>query len=455
MDGGADTSLYRAVWRWHFYAGLLVLPFLTLLAGTGALYLFKPEIERAVYHDLIVVEPQDARASPRAMKAAVERALGGTLIQMSLPSEPDRSVQTLVRIGSGEVRTAYVSPYDGRFLGDIPYGGVMQVVRKIHSLQLFGFWASSIVEIAAGWAIILVLTGLFLWWPRGGAGVLTIRGAPAQRVFWRDTHAAVGVVAGIFIVFLAITGMPWSMFWGDKVQGWIASENLGRPPAPAEVTPAFLLGVPRAAPEGAAPEGHDHGHDARTEQLPWAVQQAVEPQSAGDGASLGIDEAIAKFEAMGLTRPFAVQPPEGPHGAWAATYTPDRAEDVRLIYLDRHNGAVLGDVRFADFGAAAQLVEWGIAVHQGQQYGGVNRYLMLGACLAIIALAVTALTMWWKRRPKGRLGAPPLPQRKGAAHVALGAVAVIGVIFPLTGLSIVVAVAVDWLARRLGESSPS
>ena len=37
----ALSSPYRAVWRWHFYAGLLVLPFLMLMALTGALYLFQ------------------------------------------------------------------------------------------------------------------------------------------------------------------------------------------------------------------------------------------------------------------------------------------------------------------------------------------------------------------------------------------------------------------------------
>lgn len=29
------ASFYRAVWRWHFYAGLMTLPFLILLAVTG------------------------------------------------------------------------------------------------------------------------------------------------------------------------------------------------------------------------------------------------------------------------------------------------------------------------------------------------------------------------------------------------------------------------------------
>lgn len=447
----AQSPLYRAVWRWHFYAGLLVMPFLILLAVTGALYLFKPEIERLVYPDLIIVGEKSAHVAPSVLKASFEHALDGQVLQMTLPAQGDQSVKALVRIASGEVRTAYADPYDGRFLGDTPYGGVMEVVRKLHSLQLFGFWASSLVEAAAGWAIIMVFTGVFLWWPRGAkGGVVTIRGAPRQRVFWRDAHAVIGIFAGLFIVFLAVTGMPWSMFWGEQLQGWVASQELGRPPPPAEVTPGFLLGAPRPPKE----EQHGHGQGTPREELPWALQQGAAPKSAsGEGAPLGIDGAVARFEAVGVPRPFAIQPPEGPHGAWAATYAPDKAEGVRLVYLDQRSGAVLGDVGFKDFGAAAQVIEWGIAVHQGQQFGPVNRYIMLAACLAIVLLAVSALTMWWMRRPKGRLGAPPPPDNNRAAYAVLGAIAVIGVIYPLTGVSIAGALAVDWFVGQVRRPS--
>ena len=45
----ADISrmpLYRTIWRWHFYAGLFVIPFILILSLTGAAYLFKPQIDR-------------------------------------------------------------------------------------------------------------------------------------------------------------------------------------------------------------------------------------------------------------------------------------------------------------------------------------------------------------------------------------------------------------------------
>lgn len=36
---------YRAVWRWHFYAGIFCIPFVVVLAISGAIYLFKADIE--------------------------------------------------------------------------------------------------------------------------------------------------------------------------------------------------------------------------------------------------------------------------------------------------------------------------------------------------------------------------------------------------------------------------
>ncbi len=49
---------YRAVWRWHFYAGLVCIPFLIVLSITGAIYLFRPQVEAWIDrpYDSLVVE---------------------------------------------------------------------------------------------------------------------------------------------------------------------------------------------------------------------------------------------------------------------------------------------------------------------------------------------------------------------------------------------------------------
>ncbi|MGE0161476.1 MAG: PepSY-associated TM helix domain-containing protein, partial [Gemmatimonadales bacterium] len=386
--------------------------------------------------------------SPSALTASVEAATSGDVVQFVLPDRPDRSVRMLVAV-DGEPRSVYADPYDGAVLGSTPYGGVMYTIRKIHSLQLFGFWASSVVEAVAGWVLVLVVTGVFLWWPRGASGgVVTVRTPATRRTFWRDLHAVTGALSGAVIAFLVITGMPWSMLWGANVQRWVAMRGLGQPAPPARVTPGFLLPA-MISGEG----GHSHGAAAVEGTTPWAMEHYMPPGSTLPGMAaepIGVDRAVAEFDRIGLPRPFAVQGPEGPDGAYAAVFTSPQAQDTRSIYLDQYSGEVLADVRYADYGPAAKAIEWGIAVHEGRQYGGVNRLVMLAGCMAILLLATTAPIMWWKRRPKGTLAAPPPPPERRVRLAVLGAVAVAGVIFPLVGATLLIAFIIDFAWTRIG-----
>jgi uncharacterized iron-regulated membrane protein len=465
-DATATSSLYRAVWRWHFFAGLIVLPVLVMMAITGGLYLFKPELDHLAYRRLEDVPARSAPLAPASVIVAkAEAAVPGRVLQLTPTTAPDRAVRLMVRGDDGRALTAFADPYDGHLIGATPYGGVMQVVRKVHSLQKFGFWASTVVEIAAGWAVVLVGTGVFLWWPRGRTGgVVSVRGAPGQRVFWRDLHAVTGVFSAAVILFLAVTGMPWSMFWGDHVQRWATQANLYEPAAPAKVTPGWMLSMDMPSMKARA---HDRAPELKPE-LPWALEKAPAPTSTppmsmpmpmpGQGGAppgIGVDSAIARFERLGLRRPFSVAPPVGPQGAYVGDYRPDRVEDSRTIYLDQYTGRVLGDVGFRQWGPAAKAIEWGIAVHQGQEYGPLNRYLMLAGCVAIVLLAVSAVAMWWKRRPSGRLAAPPAPTDKRVAAGVLGVVAVVGVFYPLVGASLIAALLLDWGAHRMRPAQPA
>lgn len=156
------SDAFRAVWRWHFYAGLFVLPVLMLMALTGGLYLYKAEIEDVAWRSMATVEVREARVSPDQWRQAAEQAVGGTAAAVVVPDRPDRAVQVRVRTDQGE-RTAFVDPYTGQVTGTVGGQGVMEVVKKLHSLELFGKPFNILVEIVAGWAIILVATGLFLW----------------------------------------------------------------------------------------------------------------------------------------------------------------------------------------------------------------------------------------------------------------------------------------------------
>ena len=60
-----DGAFYRAMMRWHFYAGIIVLPILALMAVTGALYLYKPEVEAFLYPVEIAARPAAERPQPQ------------------------------------------------------------------------------------------------------------------------------------------------------------------------------------------------------------------------------------------------------------------------------------------------------------------------------------------------------------------------------------------------------
>lgn len=440
-----NRSVYNEAWRWHFIAGLLTLPFLVMMAVTGGAYLFKPELDHLFYRALEDVPPRAAPfAPPSRIIRSVESSLNGRVIQLTPPAAKDQAVRLFVRGPSGEPLSAFANPYDGEFIGATDYGGVMQLVRKIHSLKKFGFWASCLIEITAGWSILMVGTGVFLWWPRGNTkgGVVTIRGTPQYRVFWRDTHAVTGFFAAAVIFFLAVTGMPWSMFWGDHVQQWATMANLQEPAPPAQVTPewqmqATMPGMPHA------PHAEDGilTPEMPTPEMPWAMEKMDMPRSQdmANARPIGVDQAVAIFGQLGIDPTASISLPDGPKGAYVATWRPDRVEDTRVVYLDQYTGKVLGDVGFKDWGPAAKAIEWGVAVHQGQEYGPFNRYLMLAGCIAIVILAVSAIIMWWKRRPKGSIGLPPAPADPRAVRGLITIMILVGILYPLVGISILAA----------------
>ncbi len=433
-----EGAVYRAFWRWHFYAGLLVLPVLMLLALTGALYLFKDEIEGVAYQRMLQVHPRPAATSAQEWADAAGTVYSGRVAQVQPPARAGLSAKVVLEDARGQRRAVYVDPYDARVLGALGDGGIMQVVKRLHSLELAGPVANLLVEVVAGWAIVMVATGVVLWWPRGrSGGVVTVRGSPKKRMFWRDLHAVVGLFAGAVIVFLAVTGMPWSAFWGEGARNMITEAGLGRPKAPSS-------GV-------GAHHGSAHEAAAPLEGVPWTLQHTT-VHGPASASGLTLDRAVAQADAAGLQRPYLLNIPNEPGRAWSAAYMPDRVEDTRTLYLDGATGEVIGDIGYGEFGAAAKAIEWGIAVHQGQQFGRANQLLMLAGCIAIWLLGVSAFVMWWKRRPKGRLAAPPRPHDRGAYASLAMVVVPLAILYPLVGASLLIVLAFDLILRRVADA---
>ena len=219
--------VYRTLWRWHFYAGLICIPFVIWLAVTGSVYLFRPQIEAWFDRDVATLERSSAPATQAAIvDAALATQPGSTLAGIVLPEFPDQAARVLIADHGARTRV-YVHPDTLEFLKTQDESNTLErAIFRLHGELMLGEGGSFFVELAASWAIVMILTGLYLWWPRnakGLGGVLYPRIGQGAKKLWRDIHAVVGIWVSVFALFLLVSGLPWAMVWGNafkNVRAW-------------------------------------------------------------------------------------------------------------------------------------------------------------------------------------------------------------------------------------------
>jgi uncharacterized iron-regulated membrane protein len=93
-------------------------------------------------------------------------------------------------------------------------------------------------------------------------------------------------------------------------------------------------------------------------------------------------------------------------------------------------------------------------LHEGKMFGWVNQLIVLLICLMILLSAVSGVVIWWKRRPQGGLGVPPLRHDLPKWKTAMVIMLALAILFPLVGASLIAVWALDrlvlsrWLTQR-------
>ncbi len=153
---------YRTIWRWHFYAGLTAIPSVLWLATTGAIYLFRPQIEAWLDRPYDHLDITNGRASAQAQVSAALKAVPGSNLHFyQLPTTSQSAVQIIVGRGADEFRV-HVHPQTARVMRVVNENSrPMTVIFHLHGELLMGDRESMIVELAASWAIIMIATGIF------------------------------------------------------------------------------------------------------------------------------------------------------------------------------------------------------------------------------------------------------------------------------------------------------
>ncbi|HEY9338229.1 MAG TPA: PepSY domain-containing protein [Kribbella sp.] len=435
------TGLFRAFWRWHFYASFLVIPVLLILAATGLIYLFRFQLEPVLHAGLMKVDqPAGLVAQPYETQLdEVRRAFpDATVVSMTEPSAPNRS--TVFSVDTADrSRDVFVDPYEGKVLGSLdPDRTLSGAAILLHGELMAGRWGDYVIEIAACWAIVMALTGYYLF-IRGRVARARRRAAGAAGAVLRSRHGRTGAVLGLGLLFLVVSGLPWTGFWGAKTQQFATHQGT-----------SFWAEDPGALsnPTSTLDESLPHSHS-----VPWALGKSEVPRSDPSNRTRSVatvDTAIAVGERNGLQRPMTIALPTGDEGVFSAIgYAFSDPGKERTLHVDRYGGGVVSTYGYRDYPALAKVVAQGIALHEGRRVGVVNFWLTTAFCLGVMFMCVTGPLMWWRRRPKGNsLGAPrgrlPLRATPGLAVLVVA----LGLLLPLFGLTLLVVLLLDHFALR-------
>lgn len=471
-------SLLRPlVLRLHFYAGVLVAPFILVAAVTGGLYAVAPSVEQVVYADQLHVAPS-ATAVPLEQQVAAAlaaRGPGSEADLLAVRPAPTPSDTTRVLFSDSSLRESYrqavfVDPGSGDVVGQMPvYGtsGAMPMrawLSEMHRNLHLGEPGRLYSELAASWLSVLAVSGLALWTTRRVSAhrlrrTLLLERGLTGRTRTRSLHAVTGTWMLLGLLALSATGLTWSTYAGERVTALREALSWTTPVVDTAI-PGTADGALDGTADGAAATGGHEGHTA------GMVMPAPAGQVAPTAAELPGDVAAALSAArgVGLTAGLVeVKLPAEPGASWKVDEVdrswPEQVDSAAVAVTAGSEGAaptaaVLDVVRFSDYPFMAKMARWGIDAHSGSLFGLANQLLLLALAAGITASVVWGYRMWWQRRPdratRAGVGRPvprgawrrlPVP----ALAVVVLLTAAVAWAMPVLGVSLVAFLVVDAL----------
>ena len=221
------------------------------------------------------------------------------------------------------------------------------------------------IELAASWLMVMLVTGVVLWWPRGAQSGLPKRGARGRNG-WRQWHAFLGVALGVVSVVILTTGLTWSQQAGGRIRALRDASGQAPPPVPRGL---------HSREEGAPLDWQDAWQVARSHAPAIAVQLTA-PASQDD--------------------------------VWRATMADRSQPTLRFdLQFDAYSGKPLYYAGWQAQTAFGKATAIGIPFHRGE-FGWWNQALLLLFGASVLFSLVSGWVMFFKRRLPGSLGLPRL-----------------------------------------------
>jgi len=340
----------------HRWLALVVGAIVIVVAMSGA----------AISFEGAVRESQAAHVTPGGRTLSLDSvamlarnaAGGGALTLVDLGGRADRAWGFALTAGTGTL-TVNVNPYTGEVLpAPAAPSWLARTVRRLHQLHtslLAGHIGSVLVGFVALASLVLVITGLLLWWRDR---LWRVRWSASWKRVVFDLHHALGVFAAV--VLLVICGTAVTMRYGDLINRQVLKLDH----APASTGPPIAL---PAAP-GATAIGLDSIVHLASAAVPGAPLTVV--QLPADGPALVTLRYREDHTPAGRSR----------------------------VYIDRYRGTVLRATGMRTAGLGTWLLNIERPLHTGEIFGAMTQVIWLLASLILASQAATGTLMWWNGR---------------------------------------------------------
>lgn len=467
------SPLSQRLWRWHFFAGLIVCPFAILLSITGAIYLFKPQIDNTIENRINLSAPA-IQQSQQTLDASVifdtliAQHTGAILKSYQLAKVNDRTVEIELLHEDGQKRIYWVDIYSAQVLHSaVSDQQFLSLVKKIHSELLLGNKGSYFVELMASWLIILIITGVYLWLAKAFKQpkkshilqrMLTPRLKDQEnRKKGRNLHGVIGLWFTVPILVILLSGLPWTQLWGSgfkKVQAILQLNDIGQ-----EWFVTLKSTSPKPKPHKNADNLWEINSPSKTRYRTDRAQtehgsvsahhSSATPlayTSSTDGITLS--EIEQRISSISLTPPIRIQPPISKLGVWTVRSMPQNRSQRTTLHYDRFSGDEIMRIDFSDHNALKRFTAHGVSLHEGALFGWLNQLLGLLTAIAIIVISIMGFIIWWLRKPENSLGAPEKVQQP-LSKALLALIIILGILLPAAGISILIIAFFEYIALKL------
>ncbi len=405
-----NKKLNKWLWKWHFIAGLVALPFVLLLAITGGIYLFKDKYEAPKQKHIKYVEARGQAITFQEQLQIAKKAFKKQPNAMVVPMDTNQATEFI----SGRFNhknSIFINPYTTKISGKIsPKDSNMYTVRKLHGELLLGKFGTKIVELIASWLFVLIITGVYVFWPSEKQGLkhfFKVRFKQGKRILFRDLHTVLGFWISILLLITLAGGMPWTDVFGSSFK-WV--QNVTN------------TGFPKT----------------------WSGRGLV---SEVKGDAIPLDVMVLQAKNMALEGQLSVGLPMSPKGVYTVYNETFNLNKQKRFYFDQYSGKQIFKHNWEDVGFLMRGRMWVMAFHQGQ-FGLWNWILMLVLTVLLAIVTIAALLSYLKRKASGKWGTPKVPAQFKVGYAILAIITVLGIIFPLFGISVLCIFIIEFFRKK-------